>query len=74
MAVVTPDERPAAAGITAVPRSIALSVSPAMAGAMLGMPFSGLPFVICGGLKIVYDLSLLFGFRHIKPPEEKARN
>jgi len=74
MAVVTPAERPAAAGITAVPRSLALSVSPAMAGAMLGMPFSGLPFVICGGLKIVYDLSLLFGFRHIKPPEEKARN
>jgi len=67
-------EEPAAAGITAVPRSLALSVSPAMAGAMLGMPFTGLPFVICGGLKIVYDLSLLFGFRHIKPPEEKARN
>jgi MFS family permease len=74
MAVVTPDERPAAAGITAVPRSLALSVSPAMAGAMLGTAFSGLPFVICGGLKIVYDLSLLFGFRHIRPPEERTRS
>ena len=34
--------------------------------------FAGLPLVICGVLKIVYDLSLLFSFRHIKPPEEKA--
>jgi hypothetical protein len=57
MAVVTPAERPAAAGITAVPRSLALSVSPAMAGAMLGTAFAGLPFVICGGLKISYQQS-----------------
>ena len=27
--------------------------------------------IVCGVLKIVYDLSLLFSFRHIKPPEEK---
>jgi MFS family permease len=74
MAVVTPAERPAAAGITAVPRSLALSVSPTMAGAMLGTAFSGLPFAICGSLKILYDISVLFGFRHIKPPEEKTRN
>jgi hypothetical protein len=33
--------------------------------------FAGLPLVVCGVLKIVYDLSLLFSFRHIKPPEEK---
>jgi MFS family permease len=71
MAVVTPAERPAAAGITAAPRSLALSVGPALSGALLGTGFSGLPFVICGVLKTVYDLTLLFGFRHIKPPEEQ---
>jgi MFS family permease len=72
MAVVTPAERTAAASVTAVPRSLASSISPAMAGALLSTSFAGLPLVICGVLKIVYDLSLLFSFRHIKPPEEKA--
>lgn len=71
MAVVTPAERPAAASVTAVPRSLASSLSPAFAGALLATSFSGLPLVICGVLKIVYDLSLLWSFRHIKPPEEK---
>ena len=74
MAVVTPPERPAAASVTAVPRSLAASVSPALAGALLTTAFSGLPLVICGCLKIVYDLSLLFGFRHVKPPEEEAKS
>ena len=72
MAVVTPGERTAAASITAVPRSLASSISPALAGAMLAMPFSGLPLVVCGVLKIAYDLALLFSFQHIKPPEEKT--
>ena len=73
MAVVTPAERPAAASVTAVPRSLASSVSPAFAGLLLGLPFSGLPLVICGALKIAYDVALLVSFRHIKPPEERAR-
>ena len=71
MAVVTPAERTAAASVTAVPRSLASSISPAISGALLSTAFAGLPLVICGVLKIVYDLSLLFSFRHIKPPEEK---
>jgi MFS family permease len=70
MAVVTPQERTAAASVTAVPRSLASSISPAFAGALLSTSFAGLPLVICGVLKIVYDLALLFSFRHIKPPEE----
>ncbi len=70
MAVVTPAERTAAASVTAVPRSLASSISPAFAGALLATPFAGLPLVICGALKIVYDLALLYSFRHIKPPEE----
>jgi MFS family permease len=70
MAVVTPPERPAAASVTAVPRSLASSLSPALAGVLLGGPFIGAPLVICGALKILYDAALLFSFRHIKPPEE----
>jgi MFS family permease len=70
MAVVTPAERTAAASVTAVPRSLASSLSPALTGVLLATSFSGLPLVICGCLKIVYDLSLLASFRHIKPPEE----
>jgi MFS family permease len=72
MAVVTPGERPAAASVTAVPRSLASAISPAISGALLMTAFSGLPLVVCGTLKIVYDLALLFSFRHIKPPEEAA--
>jgi sugar phosphate permease len=71
MAVVTPAERTAAASVTAVPRSLASSISPAMAGVLLATPFSGLPLVLCGILKIAYDVALLFSFRHVKPPEEK---
>jgi MFS family permease len=70
MAVVTPPERPAAASVTAVPRSLASSLSPALAGVLLGGPFLGAPLVICGALKILYDAALLFSFRHLKPPEE----
>jgi MFS family permease len=72
MAVVTPEERPAAASVTAVPRSLASAVSPAIAGVMLTTAFSGLPLVVCGALKIAYDIALLVSFRHVKPPEEAA--
>jgi MFS family permease len=72
MAVVTPAERTAAASVTAVPRSLASSLSPAVAGALLATSFSGLPLVLCGVLKIAYDVALLFSFRHTKPPEEQA--
>lgn len=70
MAVVTPVERTAAASVTAVPRSLASSISPAIAGFMLAGPFSALPLVVCGCLKIAYDVALLGLFRHTKPPEE----
>jgi hypothetical protein len=72
MAVVTSPERTAAASVTAVRRSLASSISPVFAGALLTLPFSGLPLVLCGTLKIVCDVALLFTFRHVKPPEEKA--
>jgi MFS family permease len=71
MAVVTPAERTAAASVTAVPRSLASSISPAITGVLLAMPFAGLPLIVCGVLKIVYDVALLYSFRHMKPPEER---
>jgi MFS family permease len=71
MAVVTPSERAAAASFTSVPRSIATAASPALAGALFASAFRGWPLVICGVLKIVYDLALLWQFRHVKPPEER---
>jgi len=72
MAVVTPAERTAAASVTAVPRSLASSISPSFAGMLLATPFLGLPLVLCGVLKIAYDVALLLSFRHVKPPEELA--
>jgi MFS family permease len=72
MAVVTPAERPVAASVTTVPRSLASAISPAIAGVLLTGTFSGLPLVLCGALKIAYDLALLVSFRHIKPPEEQV--
>jgi MFS family permease len=74
MAVVTPGERAAAASVTAVPRSLASSISPAFAGLLFGPAFSGLPLILCGTLKIVYDLALLYTCRHVKPPEESPDN
>jgi len=58
MAVVTPAERTAAASFTAVPRSLAASLSPAIAGAFLAAGWLALPLVACGALKIAYDLAL----------------
>lgn len=70
MAVVTPGERAAAASVTAVPRSLAAAASPAVAGWMLSTSVFGWPLVLCGALKITYDLLLLYQFRHVRPPEE----
>lgn len=74
MAVVTPAERATAASVTAVPRSLASAISPTFAGLLLTTAFSSLPLVVCGCLKIFYDVALLYAFRHRKPPEEIVRS
>jgi MFS family permease len=71
MALVTEAERAAAASFTSVPRSLAASASPALAGALFAASYKAWPLLICGALKITYDLLLLAQFRHIKPPEER---
>lgn len=70
MAVVTEAERAAAASFTAVPRSLAAAVSPVLAGALFSASFRAWPLLLCGALKILYDMLLLWQFRHVKPPEE----
>jgi MFS family permease len=72
MAVVAPDERSAAAGITGIARTTGASLSPVVTGPLLAnAALMNLPFFLSGGLKIIYDLLLYRSFKAIKPPEEK---
>lgn len=74
MAVVAPDERSAASGVTTIARSIGAVISPSLAGLLLTNPvLFSVPFFLSGGLKIVYDLLLFKSFKGINPPEEKSR-
>jgi MFS family permease len=71
MAVVAPDERSAASGVTAIARSIGAALSPSLAGIFLSIPaLISVPFIFSGGLKIVYDLLIYRAFRSRKAPEE----
>lgn len=70
MAIVTPAERTAAAGVTNVPRSLASALSPALAGLIFSVSAFAWPLVIGGSLKTLYDLLLLWRFQAVKPPEE----
>ncbi len=70
MAVVPPDERTAAAGITTLSRTAAQSASPSLAGFLVSAGSDSASFILGGSLKIFYDLLLFFSFRRIKPPEE----
>ena len=73
MAIVAPDERSAAAGVTGIARSLGVAASPLIAAPLLvGSAFTGAPFVIGGALKIVYDLLLYRSFRTLRPPEERS--
>lgn len=73
MAVVAEDERSAASGITTVARSVGASLSPALAGAMLAVPaLIGMPFILAGGLKLIYDVVLWQQFRRLEVPEEAS--
>jgi MFS family permease len=73
MAIVAPDERSAAAGVTGIARSLGVAASPLIAAPLLvGSALTGIPFVISGGLKIVYDLLLYRRFQALRPPEERG--
>ncbi len=72
MAVVPANERSAAAGVLSVSRNAATALAPLFAGATLAVPALGIPFLVGGGLKILYDLAVFAVFRGVKPPEEAA--
>jgi MFS family permease len=73
MAVVEPDERSAAAGVTGIARTVGAAISPAISTVLVtGAATAALPFYIAGGLKIVYDLLIYRDFRAIRPSEERT--
>jgi predicted MFS family arabinose efflux permease len=74
MAVVAPEERTAAAGLTALSRSAAQSASPSLGGYLTQAVGMASPFILAGATKIVYDVALYLYFRRVKPPEEVRRS
>lgn len=73
MAVVDPDERSAAAGVTGIARTVGAAVSPSIASVLIASAgTAAIPFFLAGGLKIVYDLLVYRDFRSIQPAEERA--
>src|SRR5205823_4182645 len=58
VAVVEPDERSAAAGLTGLARNLGSALAPALAGQALAGSWPGLPFLVAGGLKVIYDLTI----------------
>ena len=73
MAVVDPDERSAAAGVTGIARTVGAAISPSIASVLIASAATAaIPFFLAGGLKIVYDLLVYRDFRSIRPAEETA--
>ena len=70
MAVVRPEERLAAAGITALVRSGGWAAAPVFAGLLMQVGGLGVPLVVAGVTKLSYDYLLWREFRRVKPPEE----
>ena len=66
MSVVEPHERAAAASFTAVPRSLAAAAGPLLAGWLFQSGWMSLPLVVCGVMKIAYDLMLWGAFRSVE--------
>jgi predicted MFS family arabinose efflux permease len=72
VAVVSPDERSAAAGVTGVARTTGAALSPSLAGWFFSNPaLAGAPFVVSGVLKLIYDGLLYLAFRRHVPSEEQ---
>jgi MFS family permease len=70
MALVAAEERPAAAGLTSSARSLAQACAPVVSGATMAVAATSVPFLLAGGLKIVYDLALFVRFRKVSLDEE----
>src|SRR5258707_2826998 len=72
MALVAPEERTAAASVTSLARSVGSSTGPVFSGLLLQGPLLivGMPFILAGILKAIYDLTLWSIFRHVPLVEE----
>ena len=71
MAVVRPEERSAAAGVTGVARTLGAAISPMLVGVLFATPsLVNIPFFLAGALKITYDLLLYKAFSDLRPPDE----
>ena len=70
MAVVRPEERTVASGVTNLVRMGAWAVGPSFAGLLMQGGSLAVPLYIGAGMKIVYDAALYYSFRHLRPPEE----
>ena len=74
MAVVQPDERSAAAGVTGIARTIGAAISPSFSSVLVATAATAaLPFYLAGGLKILYDVLIYRDFRKVRPEEEASR-
>jgi MFS family permease len=76
MALVEPGERTATASVTSLARSAGSASSPVLAGALLQGPLVvlGLPLLVAGGLKAIYDLALWRIFRRVPQPDAPHRS
>lgn len=73
LALVAPEERSAAAGVTGIARTVGASLSPLAAGPLYAVAgLASVPFFVAGGLKIVYDLLVWRTFRKVPLPETGA--
>jgi hypothetical protein len=73
LAVVRPEERTFASGVTNLVRLAGWAVAPAFAGALMRGGSMYLPLVVGAGMKVAYDLLLWRAFRRVRPPEESLR-
>lgn len=72
MAVVRPEERTFASGVTHLVRLGAWAVAPAFGGWLMQGTSLAVPLFLGAAMKIAYDLLLWRAFRHHRPPEERA--
>jgi MFS family permease len=74
VAVVKPEERTTATGLTTLARNVTQSISPSITGYLLQVASLSAPFYLAGGLKIIYDFGLYTSFRQLKPADELTRD
>ncbi|MGE0641901.1 MAG: MFS transporter [Thermoanaerobaculia bacterium] len=74
LAVVRPEERTFASGVTLLVRTASWAVAPVIAGSLMGRIGAATPIFLCAALKIAYDVALYFAFRGVRPPEEEEKS